>query len=304
MKKKSKLAKFNIFLCVLLVIAIGVNIFLITRPEKVVDTGSGEEEDVSVLETSFEAGTYGGVDFGSIEDFVTYYNTAYDKTKAQTKEYIDDQGNTVTWYALLGEETLNVSNIMIEGKENGTINGLVPGVVGGLYSPGLNGLSPCENRDPNLDVDENGESLQTSRLTKDDVLDASVKDNGDGTITLQIQPVKVNMSHKGADAQGHMFSTLGAIDETVESISILSWASGTTAENVVVNYQGGVATVVVDTATGLITTADYHMEAHIAVQHASVAVLKDKSATLLVTYDIHFPASDEYMMETKGAKVK
>ena len=54
----------------------------------------------------------------------------------------------------------------------------------------------------------------------------------------------------------------------------------------------------------MVTTADYHMEAHIAVQHASVAVLKDKSATLLVTYDIHFPASDEYMMETKGAKVK
>ena len=46
------------------------------------------------------------------------------------------------------------------------------------------------------------------------------------------------------------------------------------------------------------------MEAHIAVSHATVAVLSDKSATLLVNYDIHFPASDEYLMDTKGAKVK
>lgn len=304
MKKKSKLTKFNIFLCVVLVIALAVNIFLITRPEKVVQSEEASDEDVSVLETSFESGTYGGVDFGSIDDVVAYYNTAYDKTKAETREYIDSDGNTAVWYSLLGEETLEVKNIMIEGKENGTINGLVPSVVGSLYSPGLNGLSPCENRDPNLDVDENGDSLQTSRLTAEDVLDANVVDNGDGTITLQIQPVKVNMSHKGVDAQGHLFSTLGAIDSTVDSISILSWASGTTAENVIVNYQGGYATVTIDTASGLITTADYHMEAHIAVQHASVTVLKDKSATLLVTYDIHFPASDQYLMDSKGAKVK
>ncbi|MBO5494977.1 MAG: hypothetical protein J5964_04575 [Eubacterium sp.] len=302
--KKSKLAQFNIFLCVVLVIALAVNVYLITRPEKVVSADEGSDEDVSVLDPTFTAGTYGGIEFKEIGDVVNYYNEAYNKTKAETREYIDDSGNTAVWYSLLGEEKLEVSNIMIEGKENGTINGLVPGVVGGLYSPGLNGLSPCENRDPNLDVDENGESLQTSRLTAEDLLDANVTDNGDGTITLQLQPVKVNMSHKGLDAQGHLFSTLGAIDSTVESISILSWASGTTAENVIVNYQGGYATVKIDTKSGLITEADYHMEAHIAVQHASVAVLKDKSATLLVTYDIHFPASDEYLMTSKGAKVK
>ncbi len=303
MKQKSKLTKFNIFLCVVLVIVLGVNIFLISRPEKVVDDGGATEEDVAVID-EFAAGTYGGVSFASIDDVVAYYNAAYDKTKGETREYIDDQGNTAVWYSLLGEESLEVTNIMIEGKENSMINNLVPGVVGGLYSPGLNGLSPCENRDPNLDVDEEGAPLTTSRLTAEDVLAANVKDNGDGTITLQIQPVMVNMSHKGADAQGHLFTTLGAIDETVDSISVLSWASGTTAENCVVNYQGGYATVTIDTTSGLVTTADYHMEAHIAVSHASVAVLKDKSATLLVNYDIHFPASDEYLMNTKGAKVK
>lgn len=266
------------------------------------DTGS--DEDVSVLETPFEAGTYGGVDFQSIEDVAKYYCEAYDKTKGQTREYIDSEGNTAVWYTMLGEETLQVTDIMIEGKENAMINNLVPGIVGGLYSPGLNGLTPCANRDPNLDVDTANESLQTCRLTADDILDASVTDNGDGTITMIIQPKAVNMSEKGMDAQGHVFSSLGDIAGVVDSISVLSWASGTTEENCIVNYKGGTVTCKIDTKSGLITEADYHMLAYISVNHATVTVIKDKSATLLVTYDVHFPASDDYMMKTKGCKVK
>lgn len=136
------------------------------------------------------------------------------------------------------------------------------------------------------------------------MLEASVVDNKDGTITLSLQPKEVNMSAKGMDAQGHLFNTLGDIASVVDSISALSWASGSTEENCLVNYKGGYAKIVIDTATGLITTADYHMEAHIAVNHASVAVIKDKSATLLVTYDVHYPASAEYLMESKQCKVK
>lgn len=268
------------------------------------DGETGSDEDVSVLETPFEAGTYGGVDFQSIEDVAKYYCEAYDKTKGQTREYIDSEGNTAVWYTMLGEEKLQVTDIMIEGKENSMINNLVPGIVGGLYSPGLNGLTPCANRDPSMDVDTANESLQTCRLTADDILDANVTDNGDGTITMVIQPKAVNMSEKGMDAQGHVFSSLGDIAGVVDSISVLSWASGTTEENCIVNYKGGTVTCKIDTKSGLITEADYHMLAYISVNHATVTVIKDKSATLLVTYDVHFPASDDYMMKTKGCKVK
>lgn len=304
MKKKSKLNVINAILCVILVIAIGANIYIISRPDKTAEAGGeANTEDVVVIDAFAELSA-NGVTLSSKDDIVAFYNEAFDKTKAQTREYINDQGQTEVWYSLLGEEALNVSNIAIEGKENGMINGLVPGIVGNLYSPGLNGLSPSANRNPDLDVDENNESLMTSRLTAEDVLEANAKDNGDGTITVQIQPVQVNMSHKGLDAQGHVFNSLGAIDSVVDSIDALSWSSGTTAENCIVDYKGGYVTATIDTKTGLITTADYHMEAHIAVSHACVAVLKDKSATLLVTYDVHYPASDKYMMETKGCKVK
>lgn len=305
MKQKSKLSKFNSFLTVVLVLVLVANVIAIVK-KPIPVAANGEDtpsEDVAVIDV-FAKGTYGGIEFASDEDVVNYYAEAYNKTKAQTREYINSEGQTETWYTMLGEEDLQVSKIMIEGKENATINNLVPGIVGGLFTKGITGLSPQANRNPEQDVDENGESLQTCRLTVDDVIATNVKDNGDGTITLQLQPKEVNMSHKGLDAQGHLFNSLGAIDSVVDSITVLSWQSGTTAENCLVNYKGGYATVTIDTASGLITTADYHMEAHITVQHANVAVLKDKSANLLVTYDAHFPASEEYLMETKGAKVK
>lgn len=306
MKQKSKLSKLNRFLSVVFVLCLVATVCMVSL-KPAATAASGEEGtaegDVAVID-EFAAGTYGGVDFKTQEDVISYYADAYNKTKAQTAEYVLDDGSTVTWYSFLGEEDLQVSNIMVEGKENATINKLVPGIVGGLFTKGASGLSPASNRNPAEDVDETHQSLQTCLLVPDDVLAANVADNGDGTITLKIQPKEVNMSHRGADAQGHLFNTLGAIDEVVDSISALSWSSGTTAENCLVNYKGGYATVTIDTATGLVTTADYHMEAHISVTHANVAVLKDKSANLLVTYDVHYPASAEYLAQNLGAKAK
>lgn len=60
------------------------------------------DEDVSVLETPFTAGTYGGVAFNSIEDVVNFYVEAYNYSKTLMAQYKDDQGATHTWYKLLG----------------------------------------------------------------------------------------------------------------------------------------------------------------------------------------------------------
>ncbi len=264
------------------------------------DTSTESSEDVSVLETSFEAGTYGGVTFDSIDDVVNYYVEAYNYSKSLTAQYTDSDGNTQTYYKLLGEEDLSVGSILIDGSENSMINSLVPGIVDGLYSPGLNGLVPSSNRNPDLDVDDDGVSYATSRLVSDDLLDANVSDNGDGTITIQLQPKSVNMSNPGQDAQGHVFQTLGAIDSVVDSISVLSWSEGTTADNCIVDYRGGVATVTIDTSTKEITSAEYVMNAYVSVTHASISVIKDKSASLLITMTWSYPASAEYLMDSKG----
>ena len=262
----------------------------------------GGTENAKAIE-DFVPNTYGGIEFKSIEDITNFYVEAYNYSKTLMVDYKDKDGNTQSWYKLLGEEDLKVDGIKIDGKENAMINNLVPGIVGGLYSPGLNGLVPSTNRDPKLDTDEwdgNGESLTTSRLVADDLAAANVKDNGDGTITIQLQPKAVNMSVPGKDAQGHVFQSLGAIDKTVDSISALSWSSGTTAENCKVNYNGGVATVTINTSTKEIVSAEYKMIAEVAVTHANIAVIKDKSASLNVTMVWKYPASEDYMMKSKG----
>ena len=267
------------------------------------DEPAGEENFDAPVIDEFAAGTYGGVEFKSVEDVTNYYVEAYNYSKTLMAQYKDQDGNIQTWYKLLGEENLSVENIKIGGTANATINNLVPGIVGGIYNPGLNGLVPSTNRNPALDTDEwegNGETLTTSRLVADDLVTANVTDNGDGTITIKLQPKAVNMSAPGKDAQGHVFQSLGSIDKTVDSISVLSWSEGTTAENCKVNYYSGVATVTIDTATKEITSADYVMKAFVAVSHANVAVIKDKNATVDITMEWKYPASDEYLMSSKG----
>lgn len=263
--------------------------------------GAAENFDAPVID-ALQPNTYGGVEFKTIEDVVKYYVEAYNYSKTLMAQYKDADGNTQTWYKLLGEEDLAIENILIDGSENTTINNMVPGIVKGIYHPGLNGLVPSTNRDPKLDTDEwdgNGESLQTSRLVADDLVAANVKDNGDGTITIQMQPKAVNMSMPGKDAQGHLFQSLGAIDSTVDSITVLKWAEGTTADNCKVNYYGGFATVTIDTKTKEITSAEYAMKAAVSVTHATIAIIKDKSASLDITMTWKYPASDQYLMDSK-----
>lgn len=265
------------------------------------DAGKAPSSEESELAT-FVSGKYGGIDFKTEKDVVDYYVQAYNKTKEKTAQYIDDQGQEQTYYAMLGTEDIVINQVLVEGSENSIISNLVPSIVSGLFSKNIYGLPPCTNRDPKLDVDENNESLTASRLTAEDIKSCSVKDNGDGTITLTLVPADVEMSHRGQDAQGKMFNTLGAIDKTVDSISVLSWASGTTQENCKVLYADGTAVVKIDTASGEIVEGDYKMNVEVSVSHATVTVLKDKSAVLNLSYVQHFPADDKYMMDAKGVK--
>lgn len=268
------------------------------------DDSTNADNDVdSPAIDEFKAGTYGGIEFGSMDDVVNFYKEAYDYSKTLMADYTESDGSVHSYYKLLGEEKLEVGNILIDGASNSMINNLVPTIVNSLYNPGLNGLVPSTNRNPDLDTDEwegNGESLRTSRLVTDDILAANVTDNGDGTITIKLQPKAVNMSVPGKDAQGHVFQSLGAIDATVDSISALSWSSGTTADNCKVNYKNGVATVTINASTKEIVSADYTMLAFVNVTHANIAVIKDKSASLDITMKWTFPASAEYLQSSKG----
>ena len=250
-------------------------------------------EDKSVI-GEFQAGTYGGIKMDTAEDAVKYYVEAYNKTKAETAEFNTPEGKQ-TWSAFIGDENLKINSVIIDGNENKTINSMVPGIVGGIFHAGTSALPPTAGKVQKDDVDEKGNSLVTSSLTADDVLAVVVEDNGDGTITMKIQPKMAEMSHKGQDSQGRFFNTLGGIDSVVDSIKPLSWSEGTTADNCKVHYKNGTGVVKIDTKTGKIVEADSDMEVTVDVSHANVAVLRDKSAVVSITYKNHFPASDEYL---------
>lgn len=298
--KSSGLKRFNkvLFVIFLILLVATILIVALSAPKIAVDNSGPAEFVDEVKIDEFKSGTYGGKDFSSVDDVVNYYVECYDHTKTVLAP-VTYEGEPKDFYKLLGEESLEVTNLLVEGKSNATINNLVPGVVGGLFSGWPKALPPSVSNEPEWDKTESGISFTTSALTPDDVLMANVVDNGDGTINITIQPKAVYLAMPGEDSQGKFFNVLGDISSTVESISILSFSQGTVNDNFVVNYAGGSGTVTIDTKTNEIVSADYTMNVHIDIQHANVAVLKDKSASLDVIYKNTFPASDEYL-NSKG----
>ena len=305
-KAKSALGTINkILFIVLIVLVIATVLIVALSSPKVPKKEDAVEEFVDEVKIEeFQAGTYGGVEFGSVEDVVNYYVECFNYNKTLTADYTEN-GEAKKYYKLLGDETLEVQNLLVEGKANATIDKLVPSILGGLFKGAPKGLPPAANRDPQYDERDDGPngtklSQLESHLTADDVLACNVVDNKDGTISITIQPKAQLLSMADQDPQGRFFNVLGDISSTVESISVLSFSEGTIAENFVVNYAGGSGTVKVDTKTKEIVEADYEMDVHIDVKHANVAVLKDKTASLDIVYKNHFPASDEFLQSSRG----
>lgn len=267
-----------------------------------------DTEDKSVLETSFTAGTYGGVEFNSLDDVANYYVEAYNYTKTLMADY-KENGETHSYYKLLGEEDLQIGDVYIDGSANATINSIVPSIVGPMFKPNTYGLVPCSNRNPDLDNNQEnidkGEAkdfydYRTSFFKGEYLLDANVVDNGDGTITLTMQPKEQELALRGDGPQGSFFEVLGDISATVAGISVVKFEQGDANENVKVNYKGGKGIVTIDTKTKEVVKAEYDMEVAVAVNHATVTIIRDKSAKLTISYKNVYPASDDYLMDKKG----
>ena len=307
--KKSGLSKVNqilfIILCILLVGTIAFVVISPAKVSKVAEGGEGTaqtEEDVAVID-AFQPGTYGGKDFQSVDDVVKYYVEVFNYNKTLTADY-KEGGESKKYYKLLGDEDLKVASLLVDGKENATINKLVPGIMGGLFKGSPKGLPPAANRDPQYDYREDGPggtqlSQLESHLTADDVLECNVKDNGDGTITIQIQPKAAELAQADQDSQGRFFNVLGDITSTVAQISVLSFSQGDANDNIKVTYKGGYGEITVDTKTNEVTKAYYIMKTHLDITHANVTIIKDKSATMDLEYTNTFPASDDFLKTSR-----
>lgn len=307
MKAKTGLDVFNRILAVILVISIIALVVICGVVKKggasatPANADATSTEDVATID-EFVAGTYGGKEFKTVEDVVNYYVECYNYTKTLGANYTYE-GSPTTMYKLVGSENIEVKNLLVEGKSISMIDQLIPGILSSVFTGGIKGLPPSGSLVPGNDtVTDQKIDVSKSLLTADDVLAANVKDNGDGTISITIQPKAVILSMPAQDAQGHFFNTLGDISSVVSSISVLSFSSGTVNDNFVVDYKGGSGTVTINTATNEITAGEYTMNVHINVQHANVLSFKDKSATVDIIYTNSFPATDEYLTSHNCAR--
>lgn len=281
------------------------------KANDLVDNNAGD--NVIVID-KFVPAAVGSVSFQTQDDVVNYFVECYNNTKEQTAQYVDADGNTHEFYAFMGEEKLNVDCIYIDGQKNDMLNNAVPGIVSGAFVKGLYGLPPSNNMNPLMDNYNKEEGnpgeydYRQSYFKPEYCLACNVSDNGDGNIKIVIQPKDASMSARGADSQGSFFEVLMDLGQTVSDIfndyDMLSWASGSTEENCRVNYKGGTGTFVIDPNTKTIVTADYHMNVLVEVNHANVTVIKDKSGAIEISHDIHYPASAEYIMESKNLTKK
>lgn len=303
--QKSGFSKFNkaLFIVFIILLVATVLIVALSSPKvSVVEGGPTEFVDEPKIE-EFVAGTYGGVEFKTVDDVVNYYVESYNYTKTLTQQCRYDGGEPKEMYKLLGDENIKIENLLVEGKSNGTINNLVPGILKGVFKGGVKSLSPGNSIEPQYDNQDGKYDRTVSHLTVDDVLACNVKE-ADGKIVIQIQPKAQILSMPGEDSQGRFFNTLGDISGVVNDIGIITFSEGGIDDNFVVNYAGGIGTITIDPATKEVVEADYVMNVHIDVTHANVAVLKNKNASLDIIYTNHFPATDEYLTRHSVEVVK
>ncbi len=305
-KVKSKLDTINKILAVILVITLIALVLVVSfykgndpQPQE----GNAGGSSVATAIEEFKPGTYGGVEFKTPEDVAAYYVKCYNYTKTLTAEYTVD-GKPQTMYKLLGGETLEIKNLLIEGKANPALDKTVGSLAGSQFKSEAKGLPPNGGNSPENDKSPDGSIVYTdSAFTGEDIQNCNVKDNNDGTITIQIQPKKVTNAKEKADSQGKFFNVLGDVPGIVDELGIVTFTTGSVTDNVIVDYDGGYGTIVIDTATGEIVKADYLENIHISITHANAfGIVKDKSASLDIVYNTQAPASDEFFAERKIVK--
>lgn len=201
----------------------------------------------------------------SKEDIVAEYVKVYNTTK---------KAGTFT-----GHDTMALTSVLIDGKENSMVKSLAAGIVKADAKDMQ--LPPYTDSNPGMEC----------MITAADIAEATYKDNGDGTATIKIVPISCKNSKRFEDAQGKMFNVMEDVKSTVDGISLISWAEGDTDSNVVLTCDGGYAEVTYNKDTKMMTAADYTLITIADVQHANVAILKNKSATATFDYKMLFPGN-------------
>ena len=194
-------------------------------------------------------------------------------------EYIKVYNTTKAAGTFTGHDTMALTSVMIDGKENSLVKNAAAGVV------------KADAKDMQLPPYTDSDPAKECLITEADISDATYTDNGDGTATIKLIPISCTNSKRLQDAQGKMFNVMEDVKGTLEGISLISWSQGDADSNVTLTCDGGYAEVTYDKNTKMMTKADYTLITVADVQHANVLFLKDKSATATFDYKMLFPGN-------------
>lgn len=211
---------------------------------------------------STEASTEGAKEL-SKDEIVAEFNKAYEASFA----------------ALNGKVTgaMSLANGKVNGKEPssvimGAVNKLVP-------SAEKTSMGPAS--------DKQGGSFTNSgkcNLTAAEVSNATYKDNGDGTATITINPVKiVGVSNKGKDAQGKLFNVYGDLKPQIEG-------AGLTVEKSDVTYPASnYVTITYNTSTKMISKYQSKCVASLDIVNISgFMVIKNVNGSIDLVYEMKY----------------
>ena len=196
------------------------------------------------------------------EEILNVYKEVYKNTKAD--------GN------FRGSSHMSCTSVMIDGKENSMVRSAA------------DQFMKSENTGIALCPDSEGVDYSECDATVDDITDATWKDNGDGTATLEIKPKETVDGKKFTSSSGKFFDVMEDVASSIADISLISWAEGDANSNTHLTTSGTV-TVTYDTSTMKMTKATYDLITVADVQHVNVLIFKDKSGTATFDYVCEFP---------------
>lgn len=199
----------------------------------------------------------------SLEDVVAKYAEVYEKTKAT---------GTFT-----GKSKTVCTAIAIDGKQNSLVKSIADAAIGS-EGDGTTPLSPSRDDNPGLEC----------AVKPSDIQDYKYTDNGDGTATIRLEVKPTENSRRFQDPAGDMLDVMEDLKGTLSSVSALSWAEGDADSNVILT-SSGYCEVTYDKSTDMMTKAEYVLYTEADVQHANVAIFRDKNATASFEYTIVYP---------------
>lgn len=230
-------------------------------------TSKGEKEHLSRDSSAEKDAEPVQADNNSKAAVLRAYAEAYNRTKAAGQ--------------LKGADSISIlpGTFQLNNKANAIVEKLINGNVNHIFT-----------RDGVLELPPSGPGYESCMVTEADIKIASRRENGE-QIVLKLIPRDNGIPRRGEGGSGNLMEVVA-----VDQIKKLAGQQGVTFSGaqsfddcVTLEYLGAECTIIIDRASGMITSAVYQSLIYAKAEHVNVAWFKDQAASATVRYEMHYP---------------